>query len=671
MRRVLPILVILGCLIGWHVPQAAAQQAEITSCSDCHAREQDAPRDVHPSAVLADSIHADLDCTDCHASIDMGDVDPSDPKPHGDSVEPVNCGDCHEEAAEEYEKHGRFQLGRDPDLPACWDCHGGHDVAAVDDTRSRVHPIHLPETCRSCHTDVDLVKKHDVLRDAPIRLYESSVHGRASKKGLYVSATCNDCHSSTNAEGKRTAHRILSAGDAESTIYHFNIPDTCGQCHPNITRDYWDGIHGRFVKQGQVDSPVCTHCHGEHGIIRANDPRSPVSPPRVAEATCAPCHESEVLNEKYGIPAGRLRSYVDSYHGLKSKAGDVRVANCASCHGAHRILPHTDPTSSIHPDNLRETCGECHPGISTELASTPIHETATGINTGWPAFFRVLYLWLIGVTIGLMVLHNAAEVIRHVKNMRKKPYVIRMTPNETFQHFLLAISFTVLVISGFSLRFSEAFWVRAIFGWGDGAGFVYRGHVHRIAAALFMICAVWHIISLFGQRGRRALRDMLPGIRDIIDVKNNALFFLGLRDERPRFGRFSYAEKAEYWALVWGGIVMTITGLLLWFDNYFVTKWHLPKGILDVMLVIHYYEAWLATLAIVVWHGYGVVYSPHVYPMNPAWINGAMPREMYVHEHPEGPKLKARVQRVFDEAEENEVDEHQSGATDPAPPRED
>ncbi|MGW8283502.1 MAG: hypothetical protein ACWGON_09410, partial [Gemmatimonadota bacterium] len=133
---------------------------------------------------------------------------------------------------------------------------------------------------------------------------------------------------------------------------------------------------------------------------------------------------------KYGIPAGRLRSYIDSYHGLKSKAGDVHVANCASCHGAHRILPHTDPTSSIYPDNLKETCGECHPGISTELASVPIHATSTGIKAGWPRFFTMVYVWLITLTIGTMLLHNSADWLRHVRNFRKKPFVIRMTFNE-------------------------------------------------------------------------------------------------------------------------------------------------------------------------------------------------------------------------------------------------
>ncbi|MCP4642745.1 MAG: hypothetical protein GY851_20025, partial [bacterium] len=132
-----------------------------------------------------------------------------------------------------------------------------------------------------------MVRRHEYLRDAPIRLYEDSVHGKASKKGRYMSATCNDCHSAPDPNGKRTAHRILGAGDSESPISFFNIPDTCGGCHESWMKDYWDGIHGKMVKRGAVDSPVCTTCHGEHGIIRPSDPRSPVSAARVAEATCS------------------------------------------------------------------------------------------------------------------------------------------------------------------------------------------------------------------------------------------------------------------------------------------------------------------------------------------------------------------------------------------------
>ena len=627
-------------------------------CSDCHDGEADDARLGSPYELLAESSHSDEDCDSCHESITMEDLDLEADNPHLEEFEPVDCGGCHEDEAEIYKKHGRLRVGDDPDLPECWDCHGHHDILPSLDRQAHTHPINLPSTCRSCHSDVDLVKKHDILRDKPIALYQSSVHGQASQKGLYVAATCNDCHAADSAAGEKTAHRILSPADAESTIFHFNIPKTCGHCHDSVAMDYAEGIHGQLATRGEVDAPVCTHCHGEHGIISPSDPRSPVSAGRIAEATCAPCHESEVLNQKYGIPAGRLRSYIDSYHGLKSKAGDVRVANCASCHGAHRILPHTDPNSSIFADNLRNTCGECHPGISAELASEPIHATATGIKTGWPLTFTILYMFVIAITIGAMSLHSFADWFRYLRNLRREPYVIRLTANETLQHWVLAISFTVLVISGFSLRFSEAWWVQILFGWGDGQGFLIRGTVHRTAAVIFLLCGVWHGVFLItSHRGRGVVRDMLPEKSDLSHLKENILYFLGRRKEPARFKRFSYMEKAEYYAMIWGSIIMGVTGVLLWFDNYFVTSWGLPKGLLDVVLVIHYYEAWLATLAIVVWHGYSTVVNPRVYPMNPAWLTGRMPKEMYAHEHPEGPKLKTRVfRRVRWEAEALEED---------------
>ncbi len=637
--------------MAWPIAGGAhAQEGVAGDCTACHNGQGDSKRSPH--LILQESIHSLLSCTDCHTSISADDVNLDGGPAHKNSA-PVVCGECHEDEADVYVKHGRLKIGEDPDLPQCWSCHGSHDVLPSSDRKSHAHPTNLPATCRACHTNMDLVTRHDILRDKPITLYASSVHGQASRLDMNISASCNDCHSALDPDGERTAHRILSPADPESTIYHFNIPDTCGQCHESVTEDYWEGIHGQLVKRGSVNSPVCTGCHGEHGILSHKDPRSPVSAARVAEATCSPCHESVRLFERYGIPGGRLSSYIDSYHGLKSKAGSVAVANCASCHGSHRILPHTDPTSSIHPDNLQQTCGKCHPNISEQLALVPIHETATGIRTGWARFFTVFYLWLIGITIGSMLLHNLADWVRQVKQMQKKPFVIRMTANETVQHWLLMISFIALVVSGFALRFSEAWWVQWLFGWGGGEGFLFRGTIHRASALLFTFCVIWHLVYLFTQRGRRWMRDMLATRRDWLNVKENIQYFLGRRNEKPAFGRFTYMEKCEYWALAWGAIIMIVSGVLLWWDNYFVSEWGLPKGVLDIALVVHYYEAWLATLAILVWHIYGTVFSPSVYPMNPAWLAGRMPKDMYTHEHPEGPKLKERPFRAHDEDEED------------------
>jgi cytochrome b subunit of formate dehydrogenase len=232
-----------------------------------------------------------------------------------------------------------------------------------------------------------------------------------------------------------------------------------------------------------------------------------------------------------------------------------------------------------------------------------------------------------------MVVHWLLDLGRHIKRVATiRPQIRRMRINEIWQHNLVTLSFIVLVISGFALRFSEGWLAYTFFGWEGG--FELRGVVHRYAAVLFILVVVWHLFFIIvSGRGRRFVFDMLPQKEDFIQFWQRLLYNLGRRPDSPRFDRFSYVEKAEYWALVWGTIIMIATGILLWFDNWFVQ--FLPKGVLDVSLVIHYWEAWLATLAILVWHMYSVIFSPSVYPMNPSWLTGTMPQEMYQHEHPE------------------------------------
>jgi len=606
--RTTSLLIVLALLAG--LPAALfAQPAAFTAddCATCHGG-GDPSIPVVADSLLSHSVHAGLACTDCHGGVTE--------LPHAEALPRVNCGQCHSDEAAMYTRHGRGVVGQTEDLPGCADCHGTHEIVASSEPASRVNKLNLPQTCGRCHRDLDLARKHNIQIVKPVELYESSVHGKATRGGVQMAATCIDCHSAAG-----TAHRILGPADAESSINHFNVPHTCGRCHPTIERDYWAGIHGQLTARGETDTPVCTHCHGEHGILRVSDPCSTVSPTQVAQATCSPCHEAAYLNEKYGIPAGRLASFVDSYHGLKSKAGDVTVANCASCHGSHKILPSRDPASSINPAHLRETCGQCHPAITKELASTRIHEIGLGQRPGWPRTIGAIYVVGIVIIIGFMVVHVLMDYRRHTFEVRRPPQVRRMDNEAIWMHVMLAVTFTVLALTGFALRYSEAWFFRHLFGWDGGAEV--RGIIHRVSAVLFVICCFWHPAYLRTPRGRRFLRDMFPGLRDFGDFWKMVRYHVRRSPDRPHLGRFGYAEKAEYWALVWGSVVMVLTGFFLWFDNVAVR--YFPRGVLEVMLVIHHYEAWLAVLAVAVWHFYWTIFNPDVYPGNPAWITGTVP----------------------------------------------
>ncbi len=126
--------------------------------------------------------------------------------------------------------------------------------------------------------------------------------------------------------------------------------------------------------------------------------------------------------------------------------------------------------------------------------------------------------------------------------------------------------------------------------------------------------------------------DLLPRWKDMTDMKGVLRYTLGLQSMKPRFGRFSYMEKMEYWALIWGSMLMTVTGVLLWVEN--VTIGLFTKLGFDISRTVHFYEAILATLAIVVWHFYFVIFNPDVYPMNLSWLAGRMSEEEMESEHP-------------------------------------
>jgi len=137
---------------------------------------------------------------------------------------------------------------------------------------------------------------------------------------------------------------------------------------------------------------------------------------------------------------------------------------------------------------------------------------------------------------------------------------------------------------------------------------------------------------IISNRGRGQVKAMLPKFKDLKDVIHMFKYYFGFSKDKPKFDKFNYIEKAEYWALIWGTIVMTITGLILWFEN--ISLRFFPKWITDVGLVIHLYEAILATLAILVWHFYFQFFDPHVYPMNTTCISGKISEEDMIEEHP-------------------------------------
>ncbi len=591
-------------------------------------------------SLLQGSAHGGFDCVICHSGVLA--------EPHEVKPEKVDCGMCHPTASELFLSgvHGRRYLQGFASAPGCVRCHGSHDVKAIDDPESQAYRGNLPDLCGSCHSKAALVGglREDHL--GPAELYKRSVHGKLVQEGMVDILVCSDCHHS---------HGTKSSLDSESRSYKTKIPELCSDCHPDAYEDWANDVHGKAIEAGVLSAPVCTDCHGAHGIQSAVEVTSSTYPPNITRVTCTRCHSQERAGEEYALATQRKTPYTDLYHGVVSTAGDKDAASCADCHGNHNILSSSDPKSATHKENLAQTCGKCHPGAGQNFVKGSLHlEPQTKKDLGvW--IIRRIYLILIPLIIGGMLLHNLVVMLRYVILRYKESAsdtVIRFTKNEILQHLVLFVSFTTLAYTGLALRFPD-WW---IFSWmtHSEAGMAFRGLAHRVAAVIFIVLCAYNIIYLFlTRRGKEQVRSLFPLPEDIIFVIQNTNYHMGLRKDPPDFDHYDYAEKAEFWALVWGAVVMIITGFPLWFENFFLK--FMPIWLLDVCKSIHFYEAVLATSAIIVWHFFAVFLHPDIYPINFGMLTGRMSEEEMMERHPrEWARLKTKERAVEEEEEEEE-----------------
>ena len=563
------------------------------------------------------SIHSMFNCVDCHTDVTQS--------PHETTPAKLSCAQCHAEAQAAYDRsfHAQAHKKGDGQAATCIDCHGSpHELLPASDPKSRVNHANIAATCGTCHGQ-KFVMEASGHSAQPFISYEESVHGRAVASGSEKAAVCTDCHG---------VHEILSASDPKSSIFKFNVPATCAKCHSAAEQEYVQSIHGQAIQRGNWQAPVCTDCHGIHSIKAHLDPNSSVSATNLARVTCARCHEGVRLSQEMGIPGSRATTYLESYHGLASKLGSQIVANCASCHGVHNILPSSDPHSMVNKANLLKTCGQCHPGIGEKFIVGKVHVDAplsADVGSVAVRWIRKLYLGMIFVVIGAMLLHNLLIWRQKAVARRRQEHrlVTRMTNTQRYQHLVLLASFFTLVLTGFALKYPDS-WFAGLLSMSEKV----RSITHRVASVILISAGVYHLVYIFLTRdGRRLVRDFLPAPKDASDVWGTMRYYLGLAPSKPEFARFNYAEKAEYWALVWGLFVMAGTGTMLWAKVYFGNL--LPRWWLDIATAIHFYEAVLATLAIVVWHFYQVFLDPDVYPMNWTWWDGKMSFEHYREEH--------------------------------------
>ncbi|MEI7998459.1 MAG: cytochrome b/b6 domain-containing protein [Candidatus Omnitrophota bacterium] len=569
------------------------------ACFDCHA---DNSPIINPK-IFNKSVHQSLDCVECHKDINE--------LPHADKLQKVDCSLCHEKETRLWQNsdHAKAMVQGASLTSSCSNCHGEpHAIVEINDPNCPVNRKNLPLTCSGCHQKQQNTK---VFLSKADKTYLNSVHGLSFQKGTDTKAAiCSDCHG---------AHEINKASNKLSPLNWANIPKTCGQCHKEEYKKYTNGIHGQALAAGSRDTPVCTDCHGEHSNDAINKASSKVSSANIPQ-TCGQCHSAQRINAKYKLSSNVLESYLQSYHGLAMKQGAVIAANCASCHGAHEILPSSDARSMINPKNLEKTCGHCHPGIGSQVSQGMVHGSFKLGNNPANSLVRNIYLFLIFFVSGILLLHNlldfSKKAMAHYRYSLVKGHTNCMGLNERWQHFVLAATFILLSYTGFSLKFPQTWWSFMFFNHNDWLRLGHRG-----VALIFCALCLYHIYYLlFTKKGRWHLSALSIKTQDFVQFFQSFQYYFGWRKDKPQIGAYSYIQKLEYWALLWGSLVMILTGALMFSEVWFMQLF--PKWLYDVIRTVHAYEAILACVTIVIWHGYFVIFDPDVYPGNWSWIHG-------------------------------------------------
>ena len=378
--------VFVGLLaVGLARAAAPAAPGVNDTCLACHGDKEAKGADGKSIAVeattFAQSVHGEmhLKCTDCHGDVSAQKL------PHPEKPRPVDCANCHQKEVKEYSGtvHGLARKGGSTVAATCTDCHGLHDIKRAKDPTSRTNHANLEATCGKCHGNDAMVASAKLPGGNIVTQFHDSIHGKALSGAAAGSApTCTNCHG---------AHTIRAKSEPESATNRARIPDTCGACHQKERAQFATSQHGKMRLEGNLAAPGCNDCHSAH---------------RIQQHSVA-SFQTEVIKECGNCHSDYLSTYRDTFHGQVTALGYARMATCASCHGAHEILPASDPGSTVSAQNRLKTCQKCHAGATANFASFDPHANRHD-RAGNPLYyFSALFMkWLLIGVISFFGLHT-------------------------------------------------------------------------------------------------------------------------------------------------------------------------------------------------------------------------------------------------------------------------
>jgi cytochrome b subunit of formate dehydrogenase len=572
---------------------------------------------------IHDSTHRNIACAQCHTG-----ATPSRERACATISTRVDCSICHAEVVAAHERgiHGQLVARGDPQAPTCQDCHGVHGIREHVDPSSPTYATKIPDLCGECHRHGHkaALRREDIDSDI-VGNYVMSIHGKGLlESGLVITATCTDCH---------TSHQQLPKEDPASSVSHDNIAATCGHCHAGIYEKFQTSVCMLGRKGEHKATAVCNNCHTSHTIRRTDEEGFKLE---ITE-TCGHCHEKEA------------ESYFQTYHGKVSKLGYAETAKCYDCHGAHSIKPIYDPDSPLSRRNIVATCGKCHPGSHRRFAGYLTH--ATHHDRDKYPFLYYSFVFMTALLVGtflffgihaLLWLPRSFQSMKHARKLREasqgKLEFRRFDATARRLHLMVIISFLSLAVTGMILKFSY-------FGWAQFlarllGGFQAAGLIHRAGALLTFTYFGIHLFTLVRTKRRTGVpwREFLVGPRSMMFNRQDARqftgtikWFIGL-GPRPSYGRWTYWEKFDYFAVFWGVTIIGLTGLMLWFPELFTRV--LPGWMINVATIVHSDEALLAAGFIFTIHFFNTHFRPDKFPMDTVIFTGRVPLEEFKEDRP-------------------------------------
>ncbi len=539
----------------------------------------------------------------------------------------------------------------------CVDCHKEITDSVA---QHKANPEIAKPNCVTCHEALWATVQKDNLIEEKARLglvvqnaeaYKKSFHARPDKDDpSRPKAYCEDCHNSHE-------FNVPPLGTTKRNAWHREIPKTCGEkCHDEQYQTYSSSVHGEaLLDKGNVKSADCADCHTTHSIKGTSSDAFKLANVNA----CGNCHKDE------------LKSYTDTYHGQVNRLGYTYTARCVDCHGSHGILAVDNAKSKVSAKNRMKTCKQCHndkkPGMheatagfasfgphanSQDLAKYPQMYIASKFMGGL-LIFVFLFFWVHSGLWYYREWNDAREgkpahhinlrgmQLDHGKHFKRFAWGWRLA------HLAFALVTMTLVLTGMTALYSSTSWAPAVAQALGGPHVV--GLIHRVCAASFIGIFLIHFVYVMqGLLRSKTFRwfgpdSFIPNWKDLADCIGMFKWFLG-KGPKPRFDRWAYFEKFDYWAVFWGVNIIGWSGLMLAFPH--ITAQYLPGWVFNVGTLIHGEEAFLAAVFLFTVHFFNNHFRPDkLPPPDVVMFTGTQSLEEFRADHP------SYYQRLVDSGE--------------------